>query len=165
MLLYMKKVTDKAYCLQTRLGPSKLSQTITSSPPSPPLRPSSSPQIPTQSTSRPIKPRPNPSSTRAPAPTPEVPFTPDITDMPAPVSVPPPDTFSVSAGAKRRHAMMMMLDQTAPSEPAASTSTGAPRRRTKSTRGSAAGGAQNQNVESMMDVEEDGRERKRVARR
>ena len=82
MFLYSKKVTDKAYCLQTRLGPSKLSQSITSSPPSPPLRPSSSPQIPTQSTSRPIKPRPNSSSTRAPAPTPEVPFTPDITDMP-----------------------------------------------------------------------------------
>ena len=100
---------------------------------------------------------------------PEVPFTlnimPDNSDMPAPVSVPAPDTYSVSAGAKRRHAMMMMLDQAAPSEPAASTSTGTPRRRTKSTRGSAAGGSQNQNAESMMDIEEDGRERKRVARR
>ncbi|VDC03860.1 unnamed protein product [Peniophora sp. CBMAI 1063] len=96
-----------------RLVPSKLSQSITSSPPSPPLRPSSSPQIPTTSTSRPIKPRPN-TSQRAP----DVPIAPDITDMPAPVSIPAPDTFSVSAGAKRRHAMMMMLDQTAPNEPA-----------------------------------------------
>ncbi|KAE9391603.1 hypothetical protein BT96DRAFT_1023993 [Gymnopus androsaceus JB14] len=110
--------------------------------------------------------------------------------MTPPLSVstvsPFPDTVSaVAAGAKRRHAVMMMLDPTSsPSTVGSSTSTpsGSPalhghghhsttsRRRTRSTRNNVQN--QNQNLglgltasEAMMDVEEDGRERKRVARR
>ncbi|KAK0451175.1 uncharacterized protein EV420DRAFT_725234 [Desarmillaria tabescens] len=93
-------------------------------------------------------------------------------------SFPVPD---VVAGAKRRHAVMMMLDSS--SAPVSTSSTtassncshgsgsGGNRRRTRSTRNNASH-LQNQNVNSIqlsseaMDIEDDnGRERKRVARR
>ncbi|GLB45729.1 hypothetical protein LshimejAT787_2600620 [Lyophyllum shimeji] len=97
----------------------------------------------------------------------------------------------IAAGAKRRHAMMMMLDSSASpvtidsaSSPHASATGGgispvsanyvsgsvSSRRRTRSSR-TASQQAQNQNISltqtaaDAMDVEEDGRERKRVARR
>ncbi|KAF9077409.1 hypothetical protein BDP27DRAFT_1413823 [Rhodocollybia butyracea] len=95
---------------------------------------------------------------------------------------------AVAAGAKRRHAVMMMLDpsSTSSSPPSVGSSTSTPgsspalvhghvhnatsRRRTRSTRNS----HQNQNLglnlniglaSEAMDIEEDGRERKRVTRR
>ncbi|KAG7443765.1 uncharacterized protein BT62DRAFT_1078253 [Guyanagaster necrorhizus] len=91
-------------------------------------------------------------------------------------SFPVPD---VVAGAKRRHAVMMMLDSSSSPVSTASTTpssnhgsgSGGNRRRTRSTR-STASHLQNQNVNSIqlsseaMDIEDDnGRERKRVARR
>ncbi|KIJ64247.1 hypothetical protein HYDPIDRAFT_28682 [Hydnomerulius pinastri MD-312] len=82
-----------------------------------------------------------------------------------------------SAGAKRRHAVMMMLDSTpsaaavdvssSPGSSAASpvsSGSGNPRRRTRSQRSAGHVQAQAQSGDSM-DIEEDGRERKRVARR
>ncbi|TFK18331.1 hypothetical protein FA15DRAFT_709956 [Coprinopsis marcescibilis] len=98
-----------------------------------------------------------------------------------------PPIVSINAGAKRRHAMMMMLESA--SSPGPSSSSPAShgggfgngvnggsvphRRRTRSTRNLAHGAqSQNQNVNTIvqspseaMDVEEEGRERKRVARR
>ncbi|ESK85677.1 hypothetical protein Moror_9921 [Moniliophthora roreri MCA 2997] len=92
----------------------------------------------------------------------------------------PPMTMSiadVAAGTKRRHAVMMMLDS--PSSVSGGSSASSPasgpasaagfRRRTRSSR-SNGNHIQNQNLSlghqpEAMDVEEDGRERKRVARR
>ncbi|KAJ3818615.1 hypothetical protein EV361DRAFT_915286 [Lentinula raphanica] len=124
-------------------------------------------------------------------------FTPD-NRAPFPSSSSPPllSTLStypehlpaVTAGAKRRHAVMMMLDSSSTSASpvsvgsSASTPTGSPsivhghhnassRRRTRSTRNSTHGLGLNVNLglaQEAMDVEEDGqggRERKRVARR
>lgn len=91
------------------------------------------------------------------------------------------EAFGLGAGAKRRHAVMMMLDSAAPpvdlSSISADTSSGnvgtsmtigsgsishaGGRRRTRSTRAYTHG----QQPSEAMDVEEDGRERKRVARR
>lgn len=90
-----------------------------------------------------------------------------------PVSLDNP--MNVSAGVKRRHAMMMMLDSTPSAAdgaglpsinaPLLGSTAGSSRRRTKSTRGTSAQAQnQNQGVEAM-EIEEDGRERKRVARR
>ncbi|KAJ3535739.1 hypothetical protein NMY22_g6347 [Coprinellus aureogranulatus] len=82
----------------------------------------------------------------------------------------------IGAGAKRRHAMMMMMDPTSgafgiggtpTSTPAANEGVAA-RRRTRSTRSLGLSTVHNQNVgqgSDDMDVEEEGRERKRVARR
>ncbi|KAK0184807.1 hypothetical protein F5146DRAFT_1073737 [Armillaria mellea] len=97
------------------------------------------------------------------------------------LSVPPFPVPDVVVGAKRRHAVMMMLDSS--SAPVSTSSTvpssncnhgsgsGGNRRRTRSTRSNATH-LQNQNVNSIqlsseaMDIEDDsGRERKRVARR
>jgi hypothetical protein len=92
---------------------------------------------------------------------------------PLPSSVAPtealaiPLPLTVSAGAKRRHAMMVLADDSAPAAvgPAATAtsggSAGSSRRRTRSTRGA----HQNQHAQDAMEIEEDGRERKRVARR
>ncbi|CAA7264019.1 unnamed protein product [Cyclocybe aegerita] len=91
--------------------------------------------------------------------------------------------INIGAGAKRRHAMMMMIESAAPVNIGGPSSTvsspggtlGAScgiagsslgRRRTRSSRNIAQ--LQNQNINlgsEAMDVEEDGRERKRVARR
>ncbi|KAL0952938.1 hypothetical protein HGRIS_007151 [Hohenbuehelia grisea] len=115
-----------------------------------------------------------------------------------PSSAPPtfvdafPDPIPIAAGAKRRHAMMMMLDSSSspvpitptspntfsPFSPVANSSplaagahphgsAASARRRTRSSRMTP---QQNQNVALLpnseaMDVEEEGRERKRVARR
>ncbi|KAK0472514.1 hypothetical protein IW261DRAFT_1611587 [Armillaria novae-zelandiae] len=94
------------------------------------------------------------------------------------LSVPPFPVPDVVVGAKRRHAVMMMLDgSSAPVSTSSSSScnhgsgSGGNRRRTRSTRSNASH-LQNQNVNSIqlsseaMDIEDDsGRERKRVARR
>ncbi|RDB18305.1 hypothetical protein Hypma_000494 [Hypsizygus marmoreus] len=111
-----------------------------------------------------------------------------------PASVPLSDIpIPIAAGAKRRHAVMMMLDSSTPPVAIGSSSTTYPsstgagnntnsvthgsgsvtsRRRTRSTRNLALQQSQNQNIvlsqaaSEAMDVEEDGgRERKRVARR
>lgn len=106
-----------------------------------------------------------------------------ITSLNSPSSFPEVPTVP-PLGTKRRHAMMMMLDATtspnttsnisAAQTPAIGSAPAAPanlstssRRRTKSTRGQQ---QQNQNINlqpsaEAMDIEEDGRERKRVARR
>jgi hypothetical protein len=94
----------------------------------------------------------------------------------------PSDTpFPVAAGAKRRHAMMMMLDSTSPTSVTAlgsgvglpsTTGTGSMpgRRRIRNSKASS-GALQNHALNitpqatEAMEVEEDGRERKRVARR
>lgn len=100
---------------------------------------------------------------------------------PATIAVPATgeEAFGLGAGAKRRHAVMMMLDSapspldiSADSSPgnagtsmaigSGSISHAGGRRRTRSTR--VHGHGQQQPAEAM-DVEEDGRERKRVARR
>lgn len=85
-----------------------------------------------------------------------------------------------TAGAKRRHAVMMMLDSTTTSGVTESSSqgssvsstitsaTGNTRRRTRSSRTSVLGTSHAQTQHSLgdaMDVEDEGRERKRVARR
>lgn len=85
-----------------------------------------------------------------------------------------------TAGAKRRHAVMMMLDSTAASGATESSSQGSSvpstitstsgntRRRTRSSRTSVLGNSHTQtqnNLGDAMDVEDEGRERKRVARR
>lgn len=109
-----------------------------------------------------------------------------ITPVGTPSSFPEPPTIP-AVGSKRRHAMMMMLDtaaspsttgsmsatqppSTANTPPPPATLTNLSRRRTKSTRGHQQQ-LQNQNINVIqpsaeaMDIEEDGRERKRVARR
>ncbi|KAI6011439.1 hypothetical protein EDC04DRAFT_2580488 [Pisolithus marmoratus] len=90
---------------------------------------------------------------------------------------PPIPQADIAAGTKRRHTVMMMLDSAAPptvvdvsSSSAApntvSSTQGNPRRRTRSQRSAhhAQGQAHASSTDSM-DVEEDGRERKRVTRR
>jgi len=104
-----------------------------------------------------------------------------------PVSTPPsfPEIPTIPAvGSKRRHAMMMMFDAAAPPNTTGAMSQapslgGAPavptshsslgRRKIKSVRGQQQQ-SQNQNINlspstEAMDIEDDGRERKRVARR
>ncbi|KAI6020624.1 hypothetical protein EDC04DRAFT_2901659 [Pisolithus marmoratus] len=127
-----------------------------------------SPTIPTRSNplfQRPIKSRPSLN----------VPRTPIFPSMHPPFpSIPQAD---ITAGTKRRHTVMMMLDSAAPptvmdvssssAGPNTAPSTqGNPRRRTRSQRSAhhAQGQAHTSSTDSM-DVEEDGRERKRVARR
>jgi hypothetical protein len=56
---------------------------------------------------------------------------------------------------------MVLSEDTASAGGAASAGAGSSRRRTRSTRGP----HQNQHTQDAMDIEEDGRERKRVARR
>lgn len=92
--------------------------------------------------------------------------------------------LTLVAGAKRRHAVMMMLDSASPSSigdvpesplsiagaGAGSAPSGGMRKRTRSSKALGALSGQvnantNASLDSMMDVEEDGRERKRVARR
>ena len=107
---------------------------------------------------------------------PDSPFTftafPPLPSSPAPtettLAIPIP--LTVSAGAKRRHAMMVLTDDPASAPPGAAgvgagvgvgPGAGSSRRRTRSTRGV----HQNQHTQDAMDTEEDGRERKRVARR
>jgi len=70
-----------------------------------------------------------------------------------------PEPTMISTGAKRRHAVMMMLDPSAPSsEPGQPQSIQSSRRRTRSTRGTTG-------IDAMETEEDGGRERKRVARR
>ncbi|KAF8466778.1 hypothetical protein DFH94DRAFT_780087 [Russula ochroleuca] len=88
------------------------------------------------------------------------------------LAIPLPLPLTVSAGAKRRHAMMVLADDSAHGHgpagvgagatgTAPSGAAGSSRRRTRSTRGA----HQNQHAQDAMEIEEDGRERKRVARR
>ncbi|KAI0248052.1 hypothetical protein BJV78DRAFT_1285092 [Lactifluus subvellereus] len=175
---------------QAPLAPSKLSQSITptvapnvppSTPPSPPATtarplPPSAPPIrapkprsfasPIQAKENPIAATTIPSAIHPFPISPESPFTftafPPMPSSPAPtetLAIPLP--LTVSAGAKRRHAMMVLADDPATAAGAATTGAGSSRRRTRSTRGA----YQNQHLQDAMDIEEDGRERKRVARR
>lgn len=74
----------------------------------------------------------------------------------------PPTEFDVPVGSKRRH-NIMALDSPTPTPTEGGPST---RRRTRSARGAALAASQEQNLMGdAMDVEEEGRERKRVARR
>ena len=95
-----------------------------------------------------------------------------VSTPPSPFSFDPPATAmlssppalditpDVSVGSKRRH-NIMTLDSPSPTESGPST-----RRRTRSARGVALAASQEQNsIGDAMDVEEEGRERKRVARR
>ncbi|KAI6007900.1 hypothetical protein EDC04DRAFT_2611212 [Pisolithus marmoratus] len=150
-----------------------------------------SPTIPTRSNplfQRPIKSRPSlvrkdisidapsmPGLSTPLASSENVPRTPIFPSMHPPFpSIPQAD---ITAGTKRRHTVMMMLDSAAPptvvdvssssAGPNTAPSTqGNPRRRTRSQRSAhhAQGQAHASSTDSM-DVEEDGRERKRVARR
>ncbi|KAK0200580.1 hypothetical protein DFS33DRAFT_168818 [Desarmillaria ectypa] len=152
--------------------------------PSPPPPPHSTLRQTQRSTNR-LKP---PSSSKGGGDSPTIsPLPPLTSDYPFnlvsedTLSVPPFPVPDVVAGAKRRHAVMMMLDSS--SAPVSTSSTtassncnhgsgsGGNRRRTRSTRNNASH-LQNQNVNSIqlsseaMDIEDDnGRERKRVARR
>ncbi|KAI5991262.1 hypothetical protein EDD15DRAFT_2388665 [Pisolithus albus] len=150
-----------------------------------------SPTIPARSISlfqRPIKSRPSSArkdiSTDIPsmpcvstplASTENVPRTPVLPPMHAPFpSTPQGD---IAAGTKRRHTVMMMLDSAAPptvvdvssssgGANVVSSTQGNPRRRTRSQRSAHhAQGQAHATTTDSMDVEEDGRERKRVARR
>lgn len=69
----------------------------------------------------------------------------------------------IGAGAKRRHAMMMMMDGGSSGSTPSPTTEGMQRRRTRSTR--SLGHAVHVSASEEMDVEEEGRERKRVTRR
>jgi hypothetical protein len=77
-----------------------------------------------------------------------------------------PDVADIGAGAKRRHAVMMMLDSGSPAAVEVSSPASTPglsRRRTRSSRALALSTARDN---EQMEVEDDGgRERKRVARR
>ena len=182
---------SKFYTLmQAPPAPSKLSQSITPTPA--PNAPPSMPPSPPPTTARPLPISAPP--TRAPKPrafasplqakenpiaattipsaihpfpiSPESPFTftafPPMPSSPAPtetLAIPLP--LTVSAGAKRRHAMMVLADDPASAAGAATAGAGSSRRRTRSTRGA----HQNQHTQDAMEIEEDGRERKRVARR
>ncbi|KAH9169168.1 hypothetical protein EDB89DRAFT_1986934 [Lactarius sanguifluus] len=180
------------------LPPSKLSQSITAAPnprpttpPSPPTAatappyPVRGPKVQARAVSSPLQAKENPSVTATPTSaahvhpfplSPDSPFTftafPPLPSSPAPteatLSIPIP--LTVSAGAKRRHAMMVLTDDAASAPPGAAVvgtgigvraDAGSSRRRTRSTRGA----HQNQHPQDAMDTEEDGRERKRVARR
>ena len=139
---------------------------------------------------------PPPNTTLPPPSVPRAAFTLSPTSVPTPTPNPSIHTFpinDISAGAKRRHAVMMMLDSASPTVAIANplqsgtshahpplspcgnvpghhgtTGAGGIRRRTRSSRGAhqLPHHNVNQSVE-VMDVEEDGggRERKRVARR
>ncbi|KAG2354402.1 hypothetical protein BDR07DRAFT_1429592 [Suillus spraguei] len=101
--------------------------------------------------------------------------------IPAATSVTGDSTFpDYTAGAKRRHAVMMMLDSTTALGATESSSQGSSisstitsasgntRRRTRSSRTSVLGTSHTQaqnNFGDAMDIEDEGRERKRVARR
>ncbi|TFK33102.1 hypothetical protein BDQ12DRAFT_700918 [Crucibulum laeve] len=166
-----------------------------------PLSPSPPPPTALRPIQRLMKPRPSakgdqvtqfPPASNGPS---NINFMPDNMSS-IPSSPPFPDTpISIGAGAKRRHAMMMMLDSA--SSPVSinggSTSNSSPgtpgsapggygsslshgtgstlsRRRTRNSRNLPLQQPQNQNINvtqaasESMDVEEDGRERKRVAR-
>lgn len=150
-----------------------------------------SPTIPTRSISllqRPIKSRPSsarkdistdiPSMPCLPTPlasTENVPRTPVLPSMHPPF--PSTSQGDIAAGTKRRHTVMMMLDSAVPptvvdvssssaGANAVSSTQGNPRRRTRSQRSAHhAQGQAHATTTDSMDVEEDGRERKRVARR
>jgi hypothetical protein len=106
-----------------------------------------------------------------------------VTPISPPISFPEMSNLP-AVGTKRRHAMMMMLDATTPTNTGSNTTaqppavvnlpaspasfSGPARRRTRSNRGF----QQNQNFNNAMqppnesmDIEDDSRERKRVARR
>ncbi|GBE87283.1 predicted protein [Sparassis crispa] len=103
--------------------------------------------------------------------------TPDVPVAIIPAQNAPPSPAAImpeTVGMKRRHNVMMLDSATPAPSVAADAAVGTSRRRTRSTRGAALGAApthqvqdQNRNVVSSddMDVEEEGRERKRVARR
>ncbi|KAJ3568204.1 hypothetical protein NP233_g5868 [Leucocoprinus birnbaumii] len=156
--------------------------------PSPPLAPSNA-QRPAQrsKTRSSLKGEPSASYTHFPT-IPSASVFNFVPETVTPVNTPSPfpELPAVPAvGSKRRHAMMMMLDATAASStnasvpatqtpvigsaPAATSNLYNPsRRRTKSTRGQQQQQNQNINIQpsaEAMDVEDDGRERKRVARR
>ncbi|KAG6817557.1 hypothetical protein H0H87_006934 [Tephrocybe sp. NHM501043] len=145
--------------------------------PSEPSSPSPPPPAALRPIQRPIRSRPAGKSE-------VVPSTMDLSDASSSADIPIP----IVAGAKRRHAMMMMLDSSptavsidgssvshTPSMGGMTSVTGGSgshahtgRRRTRSSRHAV---AQNQNLglsqtpADAMDIEEDGRERKRIARR
>jgi len=155
-------------------------------PNSPPGR--TSVHLPTQPSS------PSPSSSRPPLPPShptgfslgkrrkESPTPPTVSTIePVPIDITPaPFTFSniptqvepLSAGAKRRHAVMMMMDSPMTTPPTIPSQTSSSRRRTRSTRSMNASNSAGPPPgvvfppSDPMEVElEDGRERKRVARR
>lgn len=163
-----------------------------STPPSPPTAPTAppyptrGPKAQTRAPASPLQAKENPATTGTPTNavpiihpfplSPDSPFTftafPPLPSSPAPtettLAIPIP--LTVSAGAKRRHAMMVLTDDPASAPPGAAgvgagvgvgPGAGSSRRRTRSTRGA----HQNQHTQDAMDTEEDGRERKRVARR
>lgn len=163
-----------------------------STPPSPPTAPTAppyptrGPKAQARAPASPLQAKENPATSGTPTNavpiihpfplSPDSPFTftafPPLPSSPAPsettLSIPIP--LTVSAGAKRRHAMMVLTDDPASAPPGAAAigaglgvgpGAGSSRRRTRSTRGA----HQNQHTQDAMDTEEDGRERKRVARR
>ncbi|KAI9457469.1 hypothetical protein BJY52DRAFT_1272668 [Lactarius psammicola] len=162
-----------------------------STPPSPPIattvppHPARGHKAQARAFASPLQAKENPAVTATPTSaahihplplSPDSPFTftafPPLPSSPAPtettLSIPIP--LTVSAGAKRRHAMMVLTDEAASAPPGATgvgvgagvgAGAGSSRRRTRSTRGA----HQNQHPQDAMDTEEDGRERKRVARR
>ena len=82
------------------------------------------------------------------------------------------DPVVIGAGAKRRHAVMMVEGPGAMATPSPALTEAAARRRTRSARSLGVTTVHNQNLGAFgsqqsedMDVEEEGRERKRVARR
>ncbi|KAK7677233.1 hypothetical protein QCA50_019827 [Cerrena zonata] len=142
-----------------------------------PFRPSSAPTLPSSNLQRAMKSRL--SATNTPqkdislfSPNPSTSFNPDAADreptIASPVAIYPPISMSptefplteISTGMKRpRHAAMML-------DAASGISPGTARRRSKSHRGIMNLQDQNQSqVSEEMDIEEEGRERKRVARR
>ncbi|KAF8200252.1 hypothetical protein BJ912DRAFT_1054636 [Pholiota molesta] len=158
-------------------------------PPSLPPSPSPPPQATlSRSTSRPNKVRPAPTKdsfhpTVQPTHFTPSPFLSEAYEPPVPE---PP--LVIGAGAKRRHAVMMMLDHSAPlggpstagappggnggaANGGGTAGSGLSKRRTRSARGVHQLQPHNSNISVVqmspedMDIEEDGRERKRVARR
>ncbi|KAG6827254.1 hypothetical protein H0H92_012615 [Tricholoma furcatifolium] len=142
------------------------------------------------------QPSPSSSSPVQPRPTSHHPQRPQRSARPSPSDIDSPEapeidfSIPIAAGAKRRHAMMMMLDTPHPSAPTAPFALDAPasgtaaaavavtcgaasglgpsRRRTRSARQLQPTQTLNQAAAAELDpmeVEEDGRERKRVARR
>ena len=82
------------------------------------------------------------------------------------------DPVFIGAGAKRRHAVMMVESPGAVATPNPTSTEGTARRRTRSAKSLGVSTVHNQNLGALggqqsedMDVEEEGRERKRVARR
>ncbi|KAJ7322879.1 hypothetical protein DFH08DRAFT_888158 [Mycena albidolilacea] len=140
--------------------------------PPPPSRVTAGPSSPPRS-SIPLKstrtlPQSKPTTSTVPAP--PVPTTEFHVHVPTAVSfpfvenLPPPVT-----GSKRRHAIMMMPPPNSSPQSTPSSSSSPlppPRRRTRSTRGLGLfPHNRGEGMDGMMDIEEDGRERKRVARR